>query len=139
MLSDCRYALRVLGRTKSFAAVAVITLALGIGATIAIFSVVEGAVLAPLPYKQPDRLVLVWLYNMTLKGAIDLSYSDFLDWRAQRSFLSANDSFKPQNHDLTSPGTPERLNGQQVTWEFFSTLGVKPAARVCIADLRDSP
>ena len=67
VLADCRYAVRALGRAKGFALVAIFTLALGIGATAAIFSVVQGVVLSPLPYKEPDRLVLVLLYNQRLK------------------------------------------------------------------------
>jgi predicted permease len=127
VLSDCRFGLRQLRRTPSFTAIAVATLALGIGANTAIFSVVQGVVLAPLPYKEPDRLVLVWLYNRTLKNATWLSYSDFLDWqRTARSFQQMA-AFTQQNADLTSPGTPEHLNGKRVSWGFFSTLGVKLA------------
>ena len=126
-LADCRYALRVLGRSKGFALVAIFTLALGIGATTAIFSVVEGVVLAPLPYKEPDRLVLVLLYNQRLKSPIYLSYSDFRDWRRKSRSFAGMAAFTPQGFDLSSPGTPEHLSGQLVTWEFFSTLGVRPA------------
>ncbi len=127
LLADCRYALRVLGRAKGFAVVTIFTLALGIGATSAIFSVVQGVVLAPLPYKEPDRLVLVLLYNQRLKSSIYLSYSDFRDWcRNSRSFARMA-AFTPQEFDLSSPGTPEHLSGQLVTWDFFSTLGAKLA------------
>lgn len=127
VLADCRYALRVLARAKGFALVAIFPLALGIGATTAIFSVVQGVVLAPLPYKEPDRLVLVLLYNQTLKSPIYLSYLDFLDWRRNSRSFADVAAFTPQEYDLTSPGTPEHLSGQLVTSDFFSTLGVKLA------------
>ncbi len=127
VLADCRYALRVLGRSKGFALVAIFTLALGIGATTAIFSVVQGVVLAPLPYKEPDRLVLVLLYNQRLKSSIYLSYSDFRDWRRNSRSFARMAAFTPLGLDLSSPGTPEHLSGQLVTWEFFRTLGVKLA------------
>ena len=127
VVADCRYALRALGRTKGFSLVAIITLALGIGATTAIFSVVEGVVLAPLPYQEPNRLVLVWLYNQTLKNPIYLSYADFRDWRRNNRSFARMAAFTPQGFDLSSPGTPEHFGGQLVSWEFFSTLGVRPA------------
>ena len=128
VIADCRYALRVLGRTKGFALVAIFTLALGIGAATAVFSVVQGVVLAPLPYKEPDRLVLVLLYNQRLKSSIYLSYSDFRDWRRNSRSFARMAAFTPQGFDLSSPGTPEHLSGQLVTWEFFRTLGVKLAS-----------
>ncbi len=127
VLADCRYALRVLAHAKGFALVAIFTLALGIGATTAIFSVVQGVVLAPLPYKEPDRLVLVWLYNQRLKSPIYLSYSDFRDWRRNSRSFARMAAFTPQGFNLSSPGTPEHLNGQLLTWDFFRTLGVKLA------------
>ncbi len=127
VLADCRYAIRALGRSKGFALVAIFTLALGIGATTAIFSVVQGVVLRPLPYNEPDRLVLVWLYNQTLKNSTYLSYSDFLDWRRNSRSFARMAAFAPQGFDLSSPGTPEHLSGQLVSWDFFRTLGVKPA------------
>src|SRR5580700_11949953 len=106
-MENLRYAWRQLRRNPGFTLVAVLTLALGIGANTAIFSVLEGVVLAPLPYREPDRLVLVVLYNRTLKYPTDLSYPDFLDWqRSSRSFEQIA-AFTPQGFDLTSPGGPE--------------------------------
>src|ERR1700675_2093191 len=77
---DLRFAVRVLRKNSGFAAVAILTLALGIGANTAIFSVVQGVLLAPPPYREPDRLVTVWLNNFRLKSPTDLSYRDFIDW-----------------------------------------------------------
>ena len=126
-MQTIRYGLRQLWRNPGFAAVAVLTLALGIGANTAIFSVLEGVVLSPLPYRQPDRLVLVLLYNRALKYPTDLSYPDFLDWqRSSRSFERMA-AFQPQGFDLTSPGAAEHLNGNAVSASFFSTLGAKLA------------
>ena len=78
---DLRYGLRALRSSLSFTIVALLTLALGIGANTAIFSVVQGVLLAPLPYREPDRLLLVFLNNFRLKSPTYLSYADFLDWR----------------------------------------------------------
>jgi putative ABC transport system permease protein len=103
----------------------IVTLALGIGANTAIFSVLEGVVLDPLPYYQPDRLVVVLLFNRSLGHATYLSYPDFIDWqRNSRSFKRiaalANEGF-----DLTNPGAPEHVDGKEVSASFFSTLGVR--------------
>jgi len=118
-------AVRTLARSPGFAVVAILTLALGIGANTAIFSVLQGVVLAPLPYAQPDRLVLVLLYNPALKYPTDLSYPDFIDWRRNSTSFEKIAAFQPQGFDLTSPGTAEHVAGMQASREFFSTLGVK--------------
>ena len=106
---NLKYGIRMLARSPGFAAVAIVTLALGIGANTAIFSVLEGVMLSPLPYSQPDRLVLVALYNRSLKYATDLSYPDFLDWRRDSRSLEQIAAFKPQGFDLSSPGSPEHV------------------------------
>lgn len=122
-----RYSLRQLRRNPGFAAVAIVTLALGIGATTAIFSVMDGVLLSPLPYPEPDRLTVVALYNRTLGYPTMTSYPDFLDWqRGSRSFDSMA-AFKFLGFDLTSPGTAEHLDGVEVSSTFFSTLGLKLA------------
>jgi predicted permease len=116
-----------LRRTPAFTITAILTLALGIGANTAIFSVLDGVVLAPLPYRDPDRLVILALFNRTLGYATATSYPDFLDWqRSSRSFQQIA-AFKPGGFDLTNPGRPEHLDGDEVSSTFFSTLGVKLA------------
>ena len=120
---DLRYALRLLRKSPGFTAVAVLTLALGIGANTAIFSVVQGVVLAPLPYRQPDRLVVVSQTNLFPRVAI--SYPNFLDWqRNARSFEQMAASAR-QGYDLINPGTSEHVDGEEISAGFFSTLGVK--------------
>jgi predicted permease len=124
--ADVRYGLRILRKNPGFTAVAVLTLALGIGANTAIFSVVQGVLLAPLPYTEPERLVLVWQYNLTLKHAISVSYPDFLDWHREAHSFQQMAAFDWQERDLTSPGTPEHISGKEISSGFLSTLGVNP-------------
>jgi len=114
-----------LRKSPAFAAAALVTLALGIGANTAIFSVLEGVVLQPLPYHESDRLVLVALYNRTLKYATNLSYPDFVDWQHSSRSFEQIAAFKEQGFDLSSPGTPEHVDGQEVSSNFFSTLGTE--------------
>ena len=106
---------------------AVVTLALGIGANTAIFSVLEGVVLKPLPFPQPDRLVIVALFNRSLGYATYLSYPDFLDWQRNASSFEQIAAFVNDGFDLTAPGLAEHLNGKEASANFFSTLGVQMA------------
>ncbi len=120
---DVRYGLRMLAKTPGFTAVAVLTLALGIGANTAIFSVVEGVVLASLPYRQPDRLVIVAESNERFPEDA-ISYPNFLDWqRSAHSFQQMAALMGNQDFDLTAPGAPEHLDGQRVSAGFFNTMG----------------
>jgi predicted permease len=126
-LKTIRYSLRSFRRTPAFAVTAIVTLALGIGANTAIFSVLDGVVLAPLPYREPDRLVILALFNRTSGYPTALSYPDFLDWqRTSRSFQHIA-AFKPQGFDLISPGAAQHLDGSEVSSTFFSTLGIQLA------------
>ncbi|HYL73212.1 MAG TPA: ABC transporter permease, partial [Bryobacteraceae bacterium] len=123
-LQDVRFGLRMLGKNTGFTTVAVLTLALGIGANTAMFSVIHGVVLAPLPYFQPDRLVMVWESNPRFPR-VWVSYPNFLDWqRTARSFRPMA-AFMERGVNLTGPGTPEHLNGKEVSSGFFSTLGLE--------------
>ena len=126
MLQDVRHAVRRLRKTPGFTAVAVATLALGIGANTAIFSVVEGVVLAPLHYRDPNRLVMVWENNPRFPRVWN-SYPNFQDWqRSARSFQQMA-AFREQQIDLTFPGAPAHLKATQITSGFFSTLGTELA------------
>jgi predicted permease len=128
LFRDSRYASRALRKSPAFAAAAIATLALGIGANTAIFSVLEGVVLDPLPYGQPDRLAIVALYNRSLGYATYLSYPDFLDWRLQSRSFEQIAAFTNDGFDLTAPGEPEHLGGKEVSANFFRTLDVRLAA-----------
>ena len=124
LIHDVRYLVRQLRRNLGFTVVTVLTLALGIGANTGIFSVVEGVVLAPLRYFEPDRLVMVWENNPRFPRVWD-SYPNFQDWqRSARSFQQMA-AFRQQGVDLTSPGTPAHLTSSQISWGFFNTLGVQ--------------
>ena len=109
------------------ATVAILTLAMGIGANTAIFSVLQGVVLQPLPYADPGRLVVVLLYNRSLGYATSTSYPDFLDWQQSSRSFEQISAYRTEGYDLTSPGSPEHVNGMEVSSNFFDTLGVKPA------------
>ena len=133
MLQDVRYALRSLRRHPVFAFTAILTLALGIGANTAIFSAVNGVLLRPLPYPEPDRLLTIWGHQASI-GRETASLPDFLDWRKARSFSGmaawANASFT-----VTGTGEPQVVTGAQVTPNYFRVLGVTvPRGR----DFRDA-
>ncbi len=118
-----RYSLRQLRHNLGFAAIAVITLALGIGANTAIFSMLEGVVLKPLPFAKPDQLVAVWDNNP--RGLhISASYLDFRDWQSSARSFQQMAGLQWSSRDLTNPGPAEHLNGKTVSAGFFNTLGV---------------
>jgi predicted permease len=125
-LQDLRYGLRMLHRNPGFALIAVITLALGIGANTAIFSVLQSVVLSQLPYGQPERLVMVWQKNH--RGFhIFVSGPNFHDWKhGSRSFEQIA-GIKGQAHNVTGPGQAEHVEGREVSSNFFSTLAIKLA------------
>jgi predicted permease len=126
LIQDIRYGLRQLRRNPGFTLVAVLTLALGIGANTAIFSVVNGVLLNPLPYPEPDRLVALYSRTHEFQN-MSISYPNFLDWvRLNRSF-SALAAYRQDNFTLTDSGEPERVSTEMVSANFFSVLGVKPA------------
>jgi predicted permease len=127
LLQDFRYASRSLRKSPGFTVTAILTLALGIGANAAIFTVLHGVVLTPLPYRDPDRLVLIALYNRTLGYPTSLSYPDFLDWQRESHSFEQIAAYTPHSFDLTNPGTPEHVDGYEVSASFFNTLGVKLA------------
>jgi putative ABC transport system permease protein len=128
LLQDLRYGLRMLARNPGFTAVAVLTLALGIGANTAMFSVVNAVLLRPLAYKDPDRLVSIQVEipSMNITGGF-VEYNTFADyWRAQsRSFQSVM-AFTPVWVNLTSGGTPERVFAFRVNAGFLTFVGTKP-------------
>ena len=126
-LQDLKYGLRMLAKNPGFTAVAVITLALGIGANSAIFSVVYRALLRPLPYQKPDRLLILAESRSQMDAEFaDASYPDYLDWVSQVHTFESLAAFSGNNVILTASGSPETVFATRVTSNFFSTLGIKP-------------
>src|SRR6266853_3426479 len=121
---DLRFALRMLRKSPGFTAVAVVTLALGVGANTAIFSLVNGVLLRPLPYRNPNRLTMVW--EKSRDGSPEnVGYATYLDWKIQnKNFeeISIYSSWQP----VLQVGEPEQLNGLRVTSNYFRTLGIHP-------------
>src|SRR5262249_44725105 len=124
---DVRLALRSLCRDSGFAVVAVLTLALGIGANAAIFSVTHGVILKPLPYQDSDRLMVVVLTHVQQHlERMPFSVADFLDWRVQNTVFDKFAAYGDKRFNLTDDGNPEQIIGQVVTANFFATLGANP-------------
>jgi len=137
---DLRYGLRMLVRNPAFTVVAVIALALGIGANSAIFSVVNTVLLKPLPYKNPDALVLVWDEQTHLGFPKDTpSPANFLDWREQNTVFEGMAAMTERSLNLTGVGEPERLDGQRVSANLFSLLGVEPQLGRAFTAEEDKP
>jgi predicted permease len=126
-LQDLRYALRQLRKSPGFAAVAVITLALGIGATTTIFSVVNAVLLAPLPYRDVDRLVMIWGSNPG-KGdpQFPVSAGDFIDWKQKNDVFEDIAASYDDEVTLTGAGEPKLVIGYAVTPNYLEILGVAP-------------
>jgi putative ABC transport system permease protein len=122
---DLRYALRTLRSTPGFTAVAVLTLALGIGATTSIFSLVNAALLRPLPYRDADQLVVLNETDPRV-GDVSVSYPDFLDWRAQAHSFSEMAAANNVGVNFSGTATSERVAGYGVSANFLSMLGVRP-------------
>ncbi|MBC7792020.1 MAG: ABC transporter permease [Anaerolineae bacterium] len=122
---DIRYGLRALRRSPGFAVVAVVTLALGIGATTTIFSAVNGVLMRPLPYENPGQLVrLLGHTARTSFGTV--AYLDVLDFRSQSTLLEEAAAYDEWTATLTGGDAPERVDGASVTSSFFRVLGVRP-------------
>ncbi len=126
---DVRFALRTFRHAPSFTAVAVLTIALGIGATAAIFSVVNAVILKPLPYPDAERIVMVWMDNRRLGIKEDIhSYPNLADLKAQNRTLSHLAPFREAGFNLTGEGTePQRVIAGALPAEVFAALGVRPA------------
>jgi predicted permease len=126
VLRDLRFSQRTLTRNLGFTCVAVLTIALGVGANTAMFSVVQGVLLAPLPFPQADRLTFLW-ENRPGGPHLEVSYPNFRDWeRTSRSFDSMS-AVTFHNFNLAAPGRAEHLMGMRATFALLATLGVKPA------------
>src|ERR1700756_3961789 len=133
ILHDLRYALRVLARNPGFTAIAILTLALGIGANTAIFSVVNAVLLRPLEFRDPSRLVIV--AEKSSFPVISTSYQNWLDWRDQSHSFESIEGTRGTTLTLTGAGEPERLNARMATAGLFPLLGLNTiAGRAFTAD-----
>jgi putative ABC transport system permease protein len=127
-LSDIRYAFRMIAKQPGFAALAILAFALGIGANVAIFSVVNAVLLRPLPYPNSERLINIRERTPTFPGG-SVSYPNFLDWRASQHTFTDLALFRRESYNLSGEkgGTaPERIGGCRVTANFLTVLGVPP-------------
>ena len=129
-LKDIRYGLRTLAKNPGFTMVAVLTLALGIGANTAIFSVVENVLLRPLPYPQPGNLVQIWNTYPPQVPRAALSPGDYADWRQQNASFSEMGCYAhiSQGFNLTGEGEPQRVLGSYASAGLFPLLGIRLAA-----------
>jgi putative ABC transport system permease protein len=123
---DLRFGARALRQQPGFTVAAVLTLALGIGANTAIFSIVNAVLLRPLPYEQPDRLVHIWEFDAAESQRRQASYPEYLDWRAMSRSFSDIAGYDGSSRTLTGVDGAERVDAAQVTDNFFRTLGVTP-------------
>src|SRR5579863_8174960 len=125
LMQDLKYSLRMLAKSPGFTAVAVLTLALGIGANTAIFSVVNGVLLNPLAYPRSGQLAAIYATSPgTTQGYV--TYLNFLDWQRDNRTFSSMAMYRNQDYNFTGAGQAERLSGFMISADFFSTLGVKP-------------
>ena len=134
---DIRFAFRQLRRNPGFTAIALITLALGVGANTAIFSVVRGVLLRELPYAQPDRLTRV--YSRIERGMVSVSPADFNDWRRQSTRFAALAASAEGTVNLTGSGSAERFSQARVSANMFQLLGVRVALGRAFAPGEDAP
>src|ERR1044072_5120907 len=137
---DLRFAMRMLLKNPGFTIVTVTALALGIGANTAIFSVVNAVLLRPLPYKEPERLVMVWEDASKSGHPRDtLSAANFIDWRNQNQVFESMAAITDESFNLTGSGDPERLEGLRVSASLFPLLGVEPQLGRVFTAAEDQP
>src|SRR2546423_3450388 len=127
IIRDVRYGVRSLLKRPGFTFVALITLALGIGANTAIFSVVNAVLLRPLPFKNPDRLMMVWERRENSHAAnLPVSGHEFVAWKERSHSFDALALIQPDGFNLTGRGDPVTVTGAEVSADFFSVIGVAP-------------
>ncbi|HLJ50448.1 MAG TPA: ABC transporter permease [Bryobacteraceae bacterium] len=126
LLQDLRFAARQLRKSPAFAVTAVVMLALGLCASVAIFAFVDAALIQPLPYQNPSRLVAVY-ESVSLCHLCDVSYPDYLDWKRLNTVFTSMDMYQSDGYILKSATRAEIARGARVTAGFFRTLGVTPA------------
>src|SRR3954469_9027398 len=139
MLNDFRYALRQLINSLSFTIVAIITLALGIGACTAIFSVVNTVLLRPLDYPDPDRIVVIKETQLPQFPEFSTSPPNYLDWEKQTKSYEHLTAYSGAGLNLTGEGEPQRLVGVKATAHYFDVYGVKPVLGRALLPEEDAP
>jgi predicted permease len=122
---DLRYGLRVLLKNPGFTAIAILTLALGIGANTALFSVVNAVLLNPLPFANPNELVAVYASSPTSEQN-SVSYLNFLDWQKENHSFASLAAFRADDYNMVGAGEPQRVHIHMISAEFFPTLGLQP-------------
>ena len=140
-LQDVRYAARVMLKTRGLTVVAILTLALGIGANTAIFSVINALLLRPLPYPESERLVMVW-QDLRARGGPATEWpgpSQHFDWKAETAVFENLTSIRGWNASLSGGAFAEAVAGEQTTYEYFDVLGVRPALGRGFRDSDDVP
>src|SRR5215813_14120089 len=125
LLQDLKYGVRILLKHPLVTAIAIVTLALGIGANTAIFSVVNAVLLNPLPYREPDRVVALWEKVPNL-GRSRVAPANFHDWKKQNTVFEDVAAFGRNSLTLTGDGEPEQLVGARVSSGYFAVIGVEP-------------
>src|SRR5579864_783030 len=122
---DIRFGLRTLAKNPGFAAIAILTLALGIGANTALFSVVSGVLLNPLPFPQANQIVVIGENKANFVNG-SVSYPNFQDWQKENRTFSSIAVYRPRQFSLTGIGDAEQIRGQFISSDYFSLLGVSP-------------
>src|SRR5215469_7669026 len=123
---NLRYGLRVLARSPGFTLTANLTLAIGIGANTAIFTVVNSVLLRPLPFRQPDRLMTLSERDSRFDDA-SVAYQNFTDWHSQNHTFDDMVLYRRRDYTITGDRGPEHIDGREVSAGFFTLLGVQPA------------
>src|SRR5437660_4612639 len=140
LVQDLRFGVRMLAKNPGFTVIAIITMALGIGANTALFSVVNGVLLKSLPFKEPGSLVFAFETNAKLPSpTIPASTLNYRDWKEQNHVFESMGARKQFVVSLTGIEQPEKLQGEKVTSDYFSTLGVEPIAGRTFFEDEDKP
>jgi putative ABC transport system permease protein len=139
LFQDARYGFRMLLKNPGFTAVAVVVLALGIGANAAIFSVVNTVLLRPLPYADPDRLMVLRETKLPQFPEFSVSPGNFLDWQKQNTVFEKMAAIQGSAFNLSGDGEPERFRGARISAGLFEMLGVNPAQGRTFLDEEDQP
>ncbi|HSE40934.1 MAG TPA: ABC transporter permease [Acidobacteriota bacterium] len=121
---DFRHAFRSLLKSPGFSLLAILALAIGIGVNTAIFTVVHGILIKPLPYKDPDRIMILWEKSTQMDTSV--SYPNFLDWSSSNEVFQSMAAFRRDSFNLTGRGEPVHLQSRMISAEFFQILGVNP-------------